>query len=121
MGEVALARTVFGSAIDYSKVRIRRRKWFPFQPRKITMAPRGHIHFHPGGEAYSDDFAAEPLLRQGLFIHEMTTSKIVQLGSNLGVNSVSETDTAKDALDRQLSPRTDIRGLPLSTHFATFR
>ncbi|MXP09463.1 vgr related protein [Pseudoblastomonas halimionae] len=63
---------MFGSAIDYSKVRIRRRKFMPFQPRKVTMAPRGHLHFHPMGEAYCDDFAAVPLLRQGLFIHEMT-------------------------------------------------
>jgi len=71
-GEVALARSVFGSAIDYGKVTIRRRKFFPLQPRKITMAPRGHLHFHPLGEAYCDDFAGERLLRQGLFIHELT-------------------------------------------------
>ena len=36
------------------------------------MAPRGHLHFHPLAEAYCDDFAAAPLHRQGLFIHEMT-------------------------------------------------
>ena len=36
------------------------------------MAPRGHIHFHPMGDAYCEDFATVPLLRQGLFIHEMT-------------------------------------------------
>lgn len=44
----------------------------PFQPKKVTMAPRGHLHFHPLGDAYCDDFAQVPLLRQGLFIHEMT-------------------------------------------------
>lgn len=36
------------------------------------MAPRGHLHFHSLGSAYCDDFAAAPLHRQGLFIHEMT-------------------------------------------------
>lgn len=36
------------------------------------MAPRGHIHFHPLGSAYCDDFTDQPLHRQGLFIHEMT-------------------------------------------------
>ena len=36
------------------------------------MAPAGNIHFHPHGNLWSDDFAAEPLHRQGLFIHEMT-------------------------------------------------
>ena len=71
-GEVTLARSVFGDAIDYSKVTIRRRKFFPFQPRRITMAPRGHLHFHPLGDAYCDDFSAVPPHRQGLFIHEMT-------------------------------------------------
>ena len=63
---------MFGHAIDYAKVTIRRRKWAFFQPRRVTMAPRGHIHFHPHGGAYCDDFAAAPLSRQALFIHEMT-------------------------------------------------
>jgi len=35
------------------------------------MAPRGHIHFHPLGSAYCDDFAKESLWRRGFFIHEM--------------------------------------------------
>ena len=69
---MALARTVFGTAIDYAKVTIRRRKFFPFQPRNTTMAPRGHLHFHPGGTSYCDDFAAASRIAQGLFIHEMT-------------------------------------------------
>lgn len=71
-GEIALARGVFGTAIDYAKVTVRRRKFFPFQPRRVTMAPRGHLHFHPLGDGYCDDFAAQPPLRQGHFIHEMT-------------------------------------------------
>jgi hypothetical protein len=71
-GEVALAREIFGEAIDYARVTIRRRKFLPFQPRRITMAPMGHLHFHPRGDAYCEDFAAAPLHRQGHFIHEMT-------------------------------------------------
>ncbi|WP_271079659.1 vgr related protein [Aurantiacibacter sp. MUD61] len=63
---------MFGTAIDYSKVLIRRRKWAFFQPKRVTMAPRGHIHFHPLGDVYCDDFATAPLYRQALFIHEMT-------------------------------------------------
>lgn len=70
-GEIALARTVFGDAIDYSLVTIRRRKWFPFQPRRVTMAPRGHLHFHPRSDHYCDDFSREGLIRQGLLIHEL--------------------------------------------------
>lgn len=71
-GEQALARSVFGSALDLSKVTIRRRKWFPFQPKRVTMAPRGHIHFHPGGSTYCDDFSRQGPHRQGLLIHELT-------------------------------------------------
>jgi hypothetical protein len=63
---------VFGEAIDYAKITIRRRKWFPFQPRRVTMAPRGHIHFHPLGSNYCEDFSQVPITRAGLFIHEMT-------------------------------------------------
>ncbi len=63
---------MFGDAVDCAKVTIRRRKWFPFQPRKTTMAPRGHLHFHPQGKSYCDDFSSVSVLRQGLFIHEMT-------------------------------------------------
>ena len=36
------------------------------------MAPRGHLHFHPLGDVYCDDFSTLSALRQGLFIHEMT-------------------------------------------------
>lgn len=70
-GEAALVRSVFGTAIDTARVRIRRRRWFPFQPRRTLMAPMGHIHFHPRSDSYCDDFADAPLGQQGLFIHEM--------------------------------------------------
>ena len=71
-GEIELARSVFGDAIDYAPVRIVRRRWWPFQPRGVVMAPTGNIHFHPGSHLWSEDFAAEHLSLQGLFIHEMT-------------------------------------------------
>jgi hypothetical protein len=71
-GEIALARSVFGDAIDYTPVRIRRRKFFPFHPRKVTMAPRGHLYFHPAASHYCDDFAKAALAHQAHFIHEMT-------------------------------------------------
>lgn len=71
-GEAALARSIFGTAIDYAGVTVRRRKFFPFQPRGVTMAPMGHLHFHPAAPQYCDDFAAAPLESQAHFIHEMT-------------------------------------------------
>ncbi len=71
-GEVALARSVFGDAIDYGAARIARRKWAFFQPKNVTMAPTGTIHFHPQARAYCDDFGCAGLGLQGHFIHEMT-------------------------------------------------
>lgn len=71
-GEITLAQTIFGVEIDYKTVTIKRRKWAFFQPKRVTMAPRGHIHFHPDGSAYCEDFALAPLSRQAHFIHEMT-------------------------------------------------
>lgn len=71
-GEIALVRSVFGSAIDTDPVRIKRKRWFVFQPIGTLMAPTGHIHFHPRSTRYCDDFAALPVKHQALFIHEMT-------------------------------------------------
>lgn len=69
--ERALAQSVFGAAINYDAVQIRAHKWAFFQPRRTVMAPMGHMHFHPGGDIYCDDFCAQPIERQALFIHEM--------------------------------------------------
>ena len=71
-GETDLARSVFGDAIDYSKVELIKGKWWPFHPRNAAMAPMGNIYFHPEGHVWSDDFSKEPLGTQGFFIHEMT-------------------------------------------------
>ncbi len=72
LDEVALARAMFGSAIDYGRVRVHNRKWWPFQPRTVAMAPDGHLWFHPEGGLFCHDFCAGPMGMQGLFIHEMT-------------------------------------------------
>ncbi len=70
--EIDLARSVFGAAINYDRVTIRNRKWWWFQPRNVTMAPRGHIHFHPANGLFCDDFCNADITDQGLFMHEMT-------------------------------------------------
>ena len=70
-GETDLARSVFRDSIDYSKVRLIRGKWWPFQPRNAAMAPMGNIYFHPAGGGWSNDFSQENVRRQAFFIHEM--------------------------------------------------
>lgn len=67
-----LAASIFGDAIDYGRVRIHRRKWWPFQPSNVTMAPDGHLWFHPRAPHYRDCFGSAPLNAQAHFIHEMT-------------------------------------------------
>jgi hypothetical protein len=71
-GEIAMCRSVFADAIDYSKVRLIRGKWWPFQPANAAMAPSGNIYFHPKAGGWSEDFSKESLGAQGFFIHEMT-------------------------------------------------
>ena len=82
-GEIALARSVFGDAIDYAAPRVANRKWAFFQPARTTMAPLGTIHFHPRGDLYRDDFAACDPGMQGFFLHELTHVWQHQRGINL--------------------------------------
>ncbi len=69
--ERVLASGVFNNAIDYDSVRIHNRKWWWFQPSKITMAPDGHLWFHPQSNLFCEDFCERDLSLQGLFIHEL--------------------------------------------------
>ena len=71
-GEIALVGSIFDHAVDCAPVRLRRRRWFPLQPRGTLMAPCGHIHFHPASPWYCDDFAEAPIDLRALFLHEMT-------------------------------------------------
>lgn len=72
VGERLLAQSIFGTAINYDAVTVNQRKWWMFQPRRVTMAPDGHLWFHPEGDSYCGDFCESSLSAQGLFIHEMT-------------------------------------------------
>ena len=71
-GESELLHSIFGDSIDYSRVKLVRGKWWPFQPRRTAMAPMGNIHFHPDGGGWSEDFSKESLQLQAFFVHEMT-------------------------------------------------
>lgn len=77
-GEVALARRLFGAAIDYGKVRIIGRRYLPFQPKHCAMTPNGSMYFHHS--CVRDDFAAADVVGQRWFMHEMTHVWQHQLG-----------------------------------------
>jgi len=70
--EIDLARGIFGDAIRYDVVRVHNRKWWWFHPRRVTMAPDGHLWFHPKSKLFCDDFCESSIGLQGHFIHEMT-------------------------------------------------
>lgn len=71
-GERELAASVFGNAIEYDAVTIRHRRWWPFQPRNILMAPCGHVHVPANSAIWSDDYAKENVGLQALLLHELT-------------------------------------------------
>jgi len=68
-GEIALAREVFGGAIDYATVTITEDKFIGFHPDNTAMAPDGNLYM-PG--CYRNDYSKEDTWDQAMFIHEMT-------------------------------------------------
>ncbi len=81
--ESELVASVFGDTLDPLPVTIRHRKFWPLQPRRVTMAPDGHIWCHPDGDVWCRDFCDEPLSMRAHFIHEMTHVWQRQQGRNL--------------------------------------
>ena len=66
-----MARTVFGSAINYLEVKIHSEPHNPAQPDDSLIAPNGEIY--AGSPAvYSADYSAMSLDWRAVFIHEMT-------------------------------------------------
>jgi hypothetical protein len=79
-GEVAMASTLFGGAIDYAKVRIHNRRYLPFglQPKNCAMTPNGRLYFHHS--CFLDDYAAGDVHARHWFMHEMVHVWQHQLG-----------------------------------------
>ncbi|WLI78049.1 type VI secretion protein [Kosakonia sp. H02] len=71
LGELRLARSVFGDSIRYHTVWIHHDSYLPFglQFKEYVMAPNGEIYFR---HWYKNDFSTEKKDLQHLFIHEMT-------------------------------------------------
>lgn len=83
--EVALARSVFGDALDTARVRIHRAKWWMLQPQWIVMAPAGEIFCHPGGDRWCEDYTQRTRSWKALLVHELTHCWQHQQGINLVV------------------------------------
>ena len=70
-GEIDMARSIFGDALDYGKVKVYRRRylWFGLQPKNCAMTPNGHLYFH--ASCCLDDFSRGNAGQQHWFMHEM--------------------------------------------------
>jgi len=70
LGEIKLAKSVFGSTISYNKVWIHHDSYLPFglQDKSIAMAPNGEIYIRGN---YKKDYSLSTPRFQHLFIHEM--------------------------------------------------
>lgn len=77
-GERALLAEVFGGALDADAVRVRARRFMPFQAASVAMSPNGHMYFPP--LLYCGDFAAAALPAKALFVHEAVHVWQKQLG-----------------------------------------
>ncbi|QBM76666.1 hypothetical protein E2E30_13500 [Sphingomonas sp. AAP5] len=68
-GELHHAQALFGDAIAYDGIKVHARRYLPFQPRGVAMAPNGHIYFPK--PSYKPDFSTTvPDL--AWILHELT-------------------------------------------------
>lgn len=81
IGEIALARNLFGGSLIYSRIWVHRESYLPFnlQPVDVAMAPDGELWFREG--TYSPDFSLErELQKKHRFMHEMVHAWQAQKG-----------------------------------------
>lgn len=81
IGEIALARTLFGGSLIYSRIWVHRESYLPFnlQPVDVAMTPDGELWFREG--TYSPDFSLErDLQKKHRFMHEMVHAWQAQKG-----------------------------------------
>ncbi|WP_223533285.1 DUF2345 domain-containing protein, partial [Pseudomonas sp. GL-RE-20] len=81
-GEIAMARTVFKDAVNYSKVKVHHGGWWLFVGFQNTaVTPNGEMYYPESTKYYRDDFSSTKDDRdKALFMHEMTHVWQYQLG-----------------------------------------
>ncbi|MCG3878061.1 type IV secretion protein Rhs [Psychrobacter sp. Ps6] len=67
VGEIALARLVFGDSLKLDEVRLKTTWWVL---KNYAVSPNGNIYFNPAD--WIDDFSAASLGKQSWLIHELT-------------------------------------------------
>ena len=71
VGEIAMAKTLYGYSINYSRVWIHRESYLPFnlQPINVAMTPNGEMWYRE--DTYSPEFSKDLLNKKHIFMHEM--------------------------------------------------
>jgi hypothetical protein len=105
-GETAMARRLFGDAIDYPAVRIFNRRYLPFglQPTNCCMTPNGAMYFHH--TCCLLDFSAGSDHARHWFMHEMVHIWQHQLGYPVRTRGAIRIGLSYDyqlAMDKTLS------------------
>jgi thiol:disulfide interchange protein DsbC len=115
-GEIALSQLIFGTSIDYSRVRIHNHSYLPFnlQHQHTAMAPNGHMYFL--GHHYREDYSQESLQFKHWFIHEMTHVWQYQSGYpvkfrgalRLGLSYAYHLDSARQLCDYNMEAQGEL-------------
>jgi hypothetical protein len=79
-GEISMASSIFGSAIDYRRARVHNGEYLPFglQPDDTAMTPNGEMYFNP--KHFKEDFSQSIFRDMHWFMHEMVHVWQYQLG-----------------------------------------
>ncbi|HEL2978731.1 TPA: PAAR domain-containing protein [Stenotrophomonas maltophilia] len=83
-GEIDIARKVFGSSVDYARVKVHNHGYwlfFGFQDKNTAVTPNGEMYFPKG--VHEDDYSALGVDKQHWFIHEMVHVWQYQLGYSI--------------------------------------
>ena len=84
-GERAIARAVFGDALDPALIELRGDKFAPFQPTGAVLAEARRVWFGP---LLPRDFAAASVPMRALLVHELTHCAQARAGMDLWVRGV---------------------------------
>jgi uncharacterized Zn-binding protein involved in type VI secretion len=83
-GEIDIARKVFGTSVDYARVKVHNHGYwlfFGFQDKNTAVTPNGEMYFPKG--VHEDDYSALGVDKQHWFIHEMVHVWQYQLGYSI--------------------------------------
>jgi len=121
VGEIQMARPIFQSSIDYTRVRVHNKEylWFGIQDDDTAMTPNGEIYFN--SKHFKSDFSMEDTVYKLWFMHEMVHVWQYQLGYGVKMAGITtnyrasnvykydvKTDTGKKLEDFNFEKQGDI-------------